>query len=166
MRSLCFRFLIAALAVLLGSALMRAQTAEDAPAPPAMHGRAFGMGDGPMMGFFAKKLNLSDEQRSQMKAIMEKEHPTMKPLFEQQHQIDLQLRQYVEGTFDNARVQALATQKALIQAKITVAESRIHNELYQILTADQQAELKQMEANHEARLAQRMQSQAPAAPEQ
>jgi periplasmic protein CpxP/Spy len=166
MRSLCLRFLIAALAVLLGSALMRAQTAEDAPPPPAMHGRAFAMGGGPMMGFFAKQLNLSDEQKAQMKAIMQKAHPTMKPLFEQQHQIDLQLRQYAEGTFDNAKVQALATQKAQIQAQLTVAESRIHNELYQVLTADQQAQLKQLEASHEARMEQHMQGQAPAAPEQ
>jgi periplasmic protein CpxP/Spy len=167
MRSLCLRFLIAAMAVLLGSALMRAQTAEDATPPPATHGHSFAMaGRGPMMGFFAKKLNLSDEQKAQMKAILQKSHPTMKPLFEQQHQIDLQLRQYSEGTFDTAKVQALANQKAMVQAQLTVAENRIHNELYQVLTTDQQAQLKQMEANHEARMEQHMQSQPPAAPEQ
>jgi len=165
MRSFCLRFLIAALAVLLGSALMRAQTAEDSPPPSAMHGRAFGGGGGPMMGFFAKKLNLTDDQKAQMKAIMQKEHPAMKPLFEQQHQIDLELRQYAEGTFDAAKVQALATQKAKVQAQLTVAENRIHNELYQILTSDQQAQLRQMEADHEARMEERMHQQPPTAPE-
>ena len=166
MKSLRFRFLIAALAVLLGSALMRAQTDEDAP-PPAMHGHAFGMEHGHMMGFFSRKLNLTDEQKTQMKTIMQKEHPAVKPLFQQQHQIDLQLRQYVEGSFDAAKVQALATQKAQIQVQLTVAQTRLHNQLYQVLTGDQQAQLKQIEANHEARMQERMQQHQPeTAPEQ
>ena len=166
MKSFRFRFLIAALAVLLGSALMRAQAADDATPPPPMH-HGYGMGHEHMMGFFAKKLNLTDDQKTQMKAIMQKEHPTMKPLFQQEHQIDLQLRQYVEGSFDAAKVQALAAQKAQVQVQLTVAQTRIHNELYQILTADQQAQLKQMEANHEARMQQRMQQhEAPATPQQ
>jgi Spy/CpxP family protein refolding chaperone len=88
---------------------------------------------------------------------MQKEHPTMKPLFQQQHSVELQLRQYAEGTFDAAKVQALATQKAQIQAQITVAETQIHNQVFQVLTAEQQSQLKQMEANHEARMQERMQ---------
>lgn len=164
MKSLRFRFLMAALAVLLGSALMKAQATDDAPAPP-MHGHGFGMGPAHMMEF--RKLNLTDDQKTQMKSIMQKEHPAMKPLFQQERQIDLQLRQYVEGTFDAAKVQALAAQKAQIETQLTVAETRIHNQMYQILTSDQQAHLKQMEANHEARMQQRMQQhEAPAPPEQ
>jgi Spy/CpxP family protein refolding chaperone len=84
-----FRFLVAALAVLLGTAIAKSQTSSDTPPPPPMHGHEFGMGPGPM-GFFAKQLNLTDEQKTQMKAVMQKEHPAMKPLMEQQHQIDLQ----------------------------------------------------------------------------
>jgi protein CpxP len=167
MKSLRFRFLIATLAVLLGSALMRAQSADDATPPPAMHGHAWARGEGHMHMMAFEKLNLTDDQKTQMKSIMQKEHPAMKPLFQQEHQIDVQLRQYVEGNFDAAKVQALAAQKAQIQAQLTVAQTRIHNELYQVLTADQQAQLKQMEANHEARMQQRMQEHQPqAAPEQ
>jgi protein CpxP len=119
-----------------------------------------------MMGFFSKQLNLTDDQKTQMKAVMQKEHPTLKPLMQQEHQIDLQLRQYVEGSFDQAKVQALAAQKAQIQAQLTVAQTRIHNELYQLLTPDQQSQLKQIEAKHESRMQQRM-NEAPApAPEQ
>jgi Spy/CpxP family protein refolding chaperone len=168
MKSIRFRLLIAALAVLMGSAIARSQTA-DAPPPPPMHGHEFGMG-GHMMGFFAQKLNLTDEQKTQMKAVFQKEHPTIKPLMQQQHQIDMQLRQYVEGTFDQAKVQALAAQKAQIQAQLTFQETRIHNELYQLLTPDQQAQVKQMEAQHEARMQQRMNrnsnEEPPAPPEQ
>ncbi|HZC23875.1 MAG TPA: Spy/CpxP family protein refolding chaperone [Candidatus Binatia bacterium] len=167
MKSISSRFLIAALAVLMGAAIARSQTADTPPPPPA-HPHAHRMG-GPGMEVFSRKLNLTDDQKTQMKAVMEKAHPTMKPLMQQQHQIDLQLRQYVQGTFDQAKVQALANQKAQIQAQLTVAETQVHNQMYQLLTPEQQSQLKEMEANHEARMQQhmnRMNEAPPAPPEQ
>jgi periplasmic protein CpxP/Spy len=170
MKSIRFRFLIAALVVLLGTALANSQTADTAPTPRPVHAHGYGMGHDHMMKFFAEKLNLTDEQKAQMKTVMQKEHPTMKPLFQQQHQIDVQLRQYVEGTYNEAKVQALATQKAQIEAQITVAETRIHNQFYQLLTPDQQSQLKQIQADHEAHMQQRMQEHThqaePPAPQQ
>jgi len=165
MKSIRFRFLAAFLAVLLGSVVAKSQTAEEAPAPP-MHRHGMGMGMGGHMPYLAAKLNLTDDQKTQMKALLEKEHPTMKPLHQQEHQIDMQLREFVEGNFDQAKVAALAAQKAQIQAAITVQQTRIHNELYQLLTADQKTQLKQMEANHEARMQKHMNQEAPAPPEQ
>jgi len=167
MKSIRFRFLIAFMAVVLASVVAKSQTTDEAPAPPPMHhGHGMGMGHPMMMGFFARQLNLTDDQKTQMKAIMQKEHPNMKPLHEQQRQIDQQLRQYVEGTYDEAKVAALAAQKAQIQAQLTIQETRIHNQLYQVLTADQKSQLTKMEAEHQARMQQRMNKnqQAPPAP--
>ena len=168
MKSIRFRFLAAFLAVLLGSVVARSQSSDAAPPAPPMHGHHMGMGMGMEghMHFMAEKLNLTDDQKTQMHAILQKEHPALKPLHEQEHQIDQQLRQYVEGNFDQAKVSALAAQKAQIQAQLTVEETRIHNQLYQLLTADQKEQLKQMEANHEARMQKHMSKEAPAAPEQ
>jgi protein CpxP len=163
MKSIRFRLLIAALAVLMGSTIARSQASDDATPAPPPHEHMAGMGGGHMMGFFAKKLNLTDEQKTQMKAVMQKEHPTMKPLFQQQHQIDQQLRQYVEGPYDEAKVRALATQKAQVEVELTVAQTRVHNELYQLLTPDQQTQLKQMKANHESHMREHMHG-APSAP--
>ncbi len=170
MKSIRFRLMIAALAVLLGSTMAKSQTADEAPAPPSppMHGHRMGMGMG-MEGhlhFMAAKLNLTDDQKSQMKTVMQKEHSNMKPLHQQERLIDQQLREFVEGNFDEAKVQALAAQKAQIQAQLTVQETRIHNQLYQILNTDQKAQLKQMEADHQARMQQRMSQKPPAPPEQ
>lgn len=166
MKVIRFRLLIAFLAMLMGSVIAKSQTAEDTPPTPPMHGHGMGMGMEGHLHFLAAKLNLTDDQKTQMKAIMQKEKPTMQPLHQQEHQIDQQLRQYVEGNFDQAKVAVLAAQKAQIQAQMTIEQTRIHNELYQLLTADQKAQLKQMEANHEARMQQRMNKQAPATPEQ
>jgi Spy/CpxP family protein refolding chaperone len=111
MKSIRFRLLIAAMAVMLGSVLAKSQTSADAPPPPPMHGHAHGYGmEGHHMQFMAKYLNLTDDQKTQMKGVMQKEHPAMKPLFQQSHQIDQQLRQYVEGPYDEAKVRTLATQ--------------------------------------------------------
>jgi len=170
MKSIRFRFFAAFLAVLLGSVVAKSQTTDDAPPSPPMHGHhmrmGMGMGMESHMHFLAAKLNLTDDQKTQMKALMQKERPALKPLRDQEHQVDLQLRQYVEGNFDQAKVTALAAQKAQIQAQLTVEETRIHNQLYQLLTSDQKDQLKQMEANHQARMQQRMNKQAPAPPEQ
>jgi len=164
MKSIRFRLLIAFVAVLMASVIAKSQTPENAP-PPPMHGHGFGM-EGNMMGFMAQKLNLTDDQKTQMQAIMEKEHPAMQPLHQQERLIDLQLRQYVEGTFDQVKVAALAAQKAQIQAAVTVQQTRIHNEMYQLLTVDQKAQLKQMEASHKTRMQQHMNHEVPAPPEQ
>ena len=167
MKSFRYRLLIAALAVLMGTVAGHSQTADTLPSPPMHgHGMGMGMGMGGHMGFLAKQLNLTDEQKSQMKAIWEKERPTMKPMFQQQRLIDQQLRQYVEGSFDQDKVQALANQKAQIQAQMTVAETRIHNQMYQLLTPDQQSQLKQIEAKHEARMQEHMNQQPATPPEQ
>jgi Spy/CpxP family protein refolding chaperone len=165
MKAIRFRLLIAFVAVLMGSVIAKSQTAEDTPPAPPMH-HGMGMGMEGHLQFLAAKLNLTDDQKTQMKAIMQKERPNIQPLHQQEHQLDQQLRQYVEGTFDQAKVAALAGQKAQIQAQMTVEETKIHNQLYQLLTDDQKTQLKQMEANHEARMQQRMNKQAPAPPEQ
>jgi Spy/CpxP family protein refolding chaperone len=162
MRTIRVRLFVAVLAVMLGAMIAKSQTADT---PPPTHGHAFGM-RGPMMGFFAKYLDLSDAQRAQMKAVMQKERPALKPLTQQLHQMQQQLKQYEEGTYDEAKVQALVAQQAQTMVQLKVQETRIHNELFQLLTADQQAKMKEFEANREARLQQYMQEAPTATPQQ
>jgi Spy/CpxP family protein refolding chaperone len=158
MKLIRFRLFVAAAAVLLGSVIARSQTADAAPAPPPpMHGPGFGMA-GHMLGFYVKELGISDDQKEQMKAVLQKEHATIKPLMQQMHQMDQQLKQYEEGTYNAAKVQALVSQQSQTLVQLRVEESRIHNELYQMLTSDQQSKLKEIEANREARMQQHTQN--------
>jgi Spy/CpxP family protein refolding chaperone len=162
MKSIRFRLLVAALAVLLGSAIARSQTADAAPLP-ARHG--FGM-DGHMMGFFAKYLNVTDEQKAQMKAVLQKERPTLQPLVEQVHQMEQELKPYEQGTYDAAKVQAAVAQQSQTLVQLKVEETRIHNELFQLLTPDQQSKLKEFEAKRAARIEQRIANAPPASSEE
>jgi protein CpxP len=164
MKSIRFRVLVAALAVMLGAAIAKSQTADTTPAPHR-HGHEYGM-ESHMMEFYAKYLDVTDAQKAQMKEVLHKEHSTMKPLMQQVHQLDQQLKQYVEGTYDEAKVQALVAQQAQNLVQLKVQETRIHNELFQMLTPDQQTKLKEFEANREARMQQHMQSKQASAPQQ
>jgi Spy/CpxP family protein refolding chaperone len=161
MKSIRFRFLVAALAVLFATAIAKSQPAD---APP-MHGHEFGMRGEYMMEFFAGYLNLSDTQRAEMKGILQKEHPSMKPLMQQMFQTRQQLKQYAEGTYDEAKVRALATQQAQTEIELTVQKTRIHSELFQVLTADQQAKMKEFETRREGHMHKHMHQES-AAPEQ
>jgi protein CpxP len=160
MKSIRIRLLVAAMAVVFAAALAKSQSADTQA--PAMHHQKFGFG-GHMMGFFADYLNLSDAQQSQMKAVIVKEHAALKPLVQQLHQTRQQLRQYEEGAYDEARVRAVAAQESQTLTELTVQKTRIHSELFQMLTPDQQAKMKEFEARHEARIEKRM-NRAPSGP--
>jgi protein CpxP len=160
MKSIRFRLLIPVLVVMLGAAIAKSQTAD----APLMRGHEFGM-EGRLIGLFAKYLDLSDAQRAQMKAVMEKERPTLKPLMQQLRQAHEQLKPFEEGTYDEVKVRALAAQQNQTISELIVQETRIHNELFQLLTPDQQAKLKEFEANREMRTQQHA-NDAPAAPEE
>ena len=97
---------------------------------------------------------------------MQKERPTLQPLFEQVHQMEQQLKPYEQGTYDAAKVQAAVAQQSQTLVQLKVEETRIHNELFQLLTPDQQSKLKEFEANRAARMQQRMQNAPPASSEE
>jgi len=62
-------------------------------------------------------------------------------------------------------VQALVAQQSQTLVQLKVQETRIHNELFQLLTSDQQAKMQQFEATREARMQQRVQDSG-AAPQE
>ncbi len=129
-------------------------------AGPGRHGA----GLGGMLAFFGDYLDLTDAQRTQMKAILAKEKPTIQPLIEQLAQGHQQMRQLEEAaTFDEAKVRTLATQQSQTATELMVQKARIKSELVQVLTADQKAKLATFEARQQARLQKHFQ-QGEAAP--
>ena len=111
----------------------------------------FGFG-GHMLNYFSDVLDLTPAQQDQMKAIMEKEKPTIQPLVKQLMQAHKDLSaQEDSGTFDEAKVRALAAQNTQTLTELMVQKARIHSEMMQVLTADQKTKLAALKAKHEAR---------------
>jgi len=104
-----------------------------------------------------RQLDLTADQHSQVKAIFEKEKPTLQPLMQQMRQTHQAMKALeASGPFDEAKTRALATQNAQPMIELQVAHARTKSEIMQILTADQKAKLAQFEAKHEARMGKHM----------
>jgi protein CpxP len=131
----------------IGAAVMLAVAVAMAQGP---HG--FG-GPGGEFHHMLKQLDLTSDQQAQVKAIFEKEKPTLQPLMQQMRQNHIaETALESNGTFDEAKTRALATQNSQTMIELQVEHARIKSEIMQILTADQKAKLAQIEANHEARM--------------
>jgi periplasmic protein CpxP/Spy len=110
---------------------------------------------GPGGGFhhMLKQLDLTADQYSQVKAIFEKEKPTLQPLMQQMRQNHQAMKALESsGPFDEAKTRTLATQNSQTMVELQVEHARIKSGIMQILTPDQKAKLAQIEANREARM--------------
>jgi periplasmic protein CpxP/Spy len=136
------RMLVAVAAVLLTVAAM------------AQGPRGFGGPDGDFHHML-KQLDLTSDQQSQVKAIFEKEKPTLQPLM-QAMRVNHTAMSTLEasGTFDEAKTRALATQNSQTMVELQVEHARIKSEIMQVLTADQKTKLAQIEADRQARMSQ------------
>lgn len=156
MKSSHIKIVAVALALTLMAAIAVSQTVKRAH----MHGD--GMFGEHMLGFFTDYLNLSDAQQAQIKDILAKEKPTLWPLMQQMAQSHHDLRQLEEsGTFDEAKVRALASQQAQIMTELMVQKARIHSEMFQVLTPDQKAKMTQFMDRREQRFMKHSQDQKP-----
>ena len=153
MKSTRTRILIIGAAVLLIVAAAIAQ---------GRHG--FG-GPGGDFRHMLRQLDLTADQHSQVKAIFEKEKPTLQPLMQQMRQNHQAMKALeASGPFDEAKTRALATQNAQPMIELEVAHARTKSEIMQILTADQKAKLAQIEARKDARMQEHMKSHMPPGP--
>jgi periplasmic protein CpxP/Spy len=131
----------------IGAVVMLAMAAAIAQGP---HG--FGGPGGEFHGML-RQLDLTSDQKAQVKAIFEKEKPTLQPLMQQMEQNRTAMSTLqASGPFDEAKTTALATQNSQTMIQLEVEHQRIKSEIMQILTADQKAKLAQIEANHAAHM--------------
>jgi|ERR1035438_9967319 protein CpxP len=145
MKSTRNRILTIGAAVMLAVAFAIAQ---------GMHGHGGPDGDfSHMLAFFTDKLDLTSDQQSQVKAIWEKEKPTMQPLMQQMRQNHKAMKALeASGPFDEVKTRALATQNSQTMIELQVQHARIKSEMVQVLTADQKTKLAQIEAQHEGHM--------------
>src|SRR5262249_35116256 len=111
--------------------------------PPAggfRHGPGAHDGFG-LFGPFGRDLNLTDDQKTQIKKIMESFEASTKALHEQMRALHENEPDPLSGTFDEAAVRAAAEARAKIQIELEVAHARIMSQIAAVLTPEQKAHL-------------------------
>lgn len=156
---------VAGLALAVGLAFAQTQGAGG-----GHHMRGHFMG-GPEFGMFLHQMNLTDDQKAQVKQIFQTEKPNMKPLMQREAQIHLQMMKLITGgSFEQqkAAIASLTQQESAIHQQMELEHAKIGSRIYQeVLSSDQKAKVADMMSKHEQRMQERLQNkEAPATPEQ
>lgn len=122
-----------------------------------MHHGGFGP-EHHILHFLTEKLDLTEAQQAQVKDVFAKEKPTIGPLMMQKGQIHQQLMQEaISGTFNRAKVQALAAQQGQIETALAVEHAKIASQVFNILTPDQKTKAQDLLQKHQQHMQERMQ---------
>lgn len=129
------------------------------------HGMGHHFMGGPGMGLPLHQLNLSDDQRAQIKQIFQKERPNLKPLMTQEFQAHQQMMQLVtNGSFDPAKAAAIASAEAQTHVQVEVEHAKIASQIYQLLSSDQKAKVADIMARHQQMMQEHLNKQEQEAP--
>ena len=130
-----------------------------------MHHRGGGFMGG--MELPLHQLNLTDDQKTQIKQMFQSEKPAMKPLMEREHAAHTQMIQLItSGTFEQSKVAAVAAQESQIHMQLEIEHAKMASQIYQLLSSDQKAKVADIIAQHQQRMQQHMQNKEQAPPEQ
>ena len=150
--------LIAIAIVAVGAMFVLAQTAQTGESGTdkkwgkrgGMHrGMRGGMHGGGMM---LRGLDLTDEQKAQVKAIRETNKQSIAPLFEAMKANRQKLNEATaNGNFDEGAVTAIAAEHGSIAAQMLVARERVKAQTFAILTDEQKTKLAAMKQNRKER---------------
>lgn len=108
-------------------------------------------------GFFLHGLDLTDEQKAQVKQIMEASREKNKGVFEQLKANHQKLDEITaNGAFDEAQVTAIANSQAALQAQMIVERERVKSQIFAILTDEQKAKAAQIKEQMKERFKNKM----------
>ena len=115
-----------------------------------------GFGDKRRGGLFggrlAQQLNLTDAQKEQMKQIAARYRESTKALKQQTRGQRRGGETLGNGTFDEAQVRAAAQARANARVELEVAHARMFSEMYNVLTAEQKAQLATLRQQREQKM--------------
>jgi protein CpxP len=121
------------LSTVLSLAFSTAAFAQDAPnstrAIPALHR-------------IEQRLHVTDEQRAQIKTILEQERPTLTQLHTQREAERAEMAQL--ATFDEAHVRAIAARYAQTETDALVEREKLRSGLFAVLTPAQQLRIQKL----------------------
>jgi Spy/CpxP family protein refolding chaperone len=137
------KFSIATIAGALVLTAAAAAAFSQGPPPGSPRGGGFRGGPGPREGLgpIARDLNLTDDQKAQIKKITDSFAESNKALFDQMRALHQSEPDPGTGTFDEAAVRAAAEARARIQVELEVSHAKMMSQIAGVLTAEQKAQL-------------------------
>jgi len=107
-------------------------------------------------GMMFRGLDLTEDQKAQMKSIREASKTATAPLREAMKANHQKLTEATaNGAFDEAQVTAIANEGAAIKAQMTVQREKVKSQMFAILTAEQKAKAAEMKATMKQRFQER-----------
>ena len=106
---------------------------------------------GPML---LQRLNLTTDQRDRVRQIMDSHRDEQKAIGDREMTARGALNDAITGTFDEGAIRSQAANLAAVDADQAVLQARIYGEVFQILTSEQQQQLRQLQADMKARATQ------------
>ena len=148
--------------LLIGGALAAARAHSIHHGMGFHHGRGFDRG----LAMLAWKLDLTDAQRAQVKAMFNSEWPTVQPLLQQLvTEQDQMIAATSKGTFDEAKVKAIADQQSQAVSQLLVEKERFISQVYNnVLNPEQRTKADAMRQEWEQHINQRLQEHSSAPP--
>jgi periplasmic protein CpxP/Spy len=112
-----------------------------------------------MLPMFGPKIGLSDTQRDQIKSIADAHKDEWKALADRARTAHEALNDAViADAIDEASIRQKSAEVAAVDADLAVARAHAHAEVFQILTSDQKAQVKKMQAEMKNRMQNRPQA--------
>jgi periplasmic protein CpxP/Spy len=117
---------------------------------PEGRGRFGGPGGPGPLGVFGpmlRQLNLTDDQQQRLRSIAESHRDEMRALADRNRPAHEALQQAItSGTVDEGTIRARSAEVAAGDADMAILQARIYADAVQVLTPDQQAQLKKLQA--------------------
>jgi Spy/CpxP family protein refolding chaperone len=138
-------------------AFVHAQDQNTNQQPPPFRGRGMGPGRGAggpmgMLPMLGPRIGLTDAQKDQIKAIADAHKDEWKALADREHAARVAVDAAISAdTIDEATIRQKSADAAAVDADVAVARAHARAEVLQILTADQKAQLKTMQAEMQSR---------------
>lgn len=106
-----------------------------------------------MLEFLAERLQITQEQRTQIQSILQTEKSLLEPHIQSLRETRQQLREATrDGVYNENQVRTLVQQQTQALGELLVARHRVEAQIYEILTPAQREELEQLRGRFEQHL--------------
>ncbi len=132
------------------------------PRPVMRAMQAMRMGPGIMLGRMARQLGLTDQQKQDIKGVVQSHRDQLKSLAQENAKLHQQLRTAIQNN-DAATIDSLAPSLGQAEANVAKLRAQVFSEVMSKLTPEQQAKAKELQQQFQARrqrMQQRMQNRS------